>query len=116
MEFLGVRDIPYLQLTGLEEQALADSLESVSPDKAAVIRLNILDRGAHRGVFKLNEMTAVLKTLLEREIAPLHRLCKNQNRSLIVTTDHGLSLRRDGLSHGKGGIYERAVFRASWRF
>ena len=116
MESLDARDIPYLQLTGMEEQALSDRLESTLPDKAAVIHLNILDRGAHRGAFKLVEMTALLESLLARELPALYRLCKNRKRALIVTTDHGFSLKADGLSHGSGGVYERAIFRAAWRY
>lgn len=114
-ESFGARDIPYINLTGMEEHALANSLESTQSKCATVIRLNVLDRGAHRGVYKLVEMAAVMKSLLERELPAVHRFCKNRKKDLILTTDHGLSLNAEGLSHGKGGIYERAVFRASWR-
>jgi hypothetical protein len=44
----------------------------------------------------------------------LQKICTMQKRRLVVTTDHGFSLTRTGLSHGKGGVFERAVFRAEW--
>jgi len=44
------------------------------------------------------------------------RECSRRKRPLILTTDHGLSLSRDGLSHGRGGAYERLIFRARWAF
>jgi hypothetical protein len=44
------------------------------------------------------------------------RECRGQKRPLVLTTDHGLSLSRDGLSHGRGGAYERLIFRARWAF
>ncbi|MEJ2168562.1 MAG: hypothetical protein P8X90_23875 [Desulfobacterales bacterium] len=48
---------------------------------------------------------------LNAELPRLRKIASTQKRRLIITTDHGLSLTRNGLSHGAGGVYEQAVFR-----
>ena len=113
-EAFAERGISYICLKGNEERPLADQVESLAQGEAAAVRLSTLDRGAHSGTYKLAEMAAVMRQLLKREIAVVLRLCARQKRSLILTTDHGLSLGRKGLSHGRGGVYEQAIFRATW--
>jgi len=94
---------------------LADLLPEFAPDKPAIIRVSKVDDAAHDILLRLNEMPQAVCRFLEKELPRLQNICVKQNRRLIVTTDHGLSLTRTGLSHGKGGVYERAIFRAEWR-
>jgi hypothetical protein len=79
-----------------------------------VLRISSLDRGAHQGAFKLADMAARLRHILETKLPALIAYCRKENRELILTTDHGLSFAAGALSHGAGGAYERAIFRASW--
>jgi hypothetical protein len=114
VESLEARGILYLQRSGREAEQLADWLQPLPAGRAAVIRLGGLDRDAHQGSLKLAEMAAILRHLLERQLPDLLRFCRQQGRPLVLTTDHGLSLAFGHLSHGRGGVYERAIFRASW--
>jgi hypothetical protein len=114
MDELAFRDIPYILLRGDERQSLADLVEPSGSSQAIVIRLSFLDRAAHGGMMRLSDMVERLLQLVEKELPALRKLCARQKRSLILTTDHGLSLRKGGLTHGEGGVYERAVFRARW--
>lgn len=114
VESLEARGILYLQRSGREAERLADWLQPLPAGRAAVIRLGGLDRDAHQGSLKLAEMAAILRHLLERQLPDLLRFCREQGRPLVLTTDHGLSLASGHLSHGRGGVYERAIFRASW--
>jgi hypothetical protein len=116
LEALEARGIPYLLLKPREEEDLENLLDSLPSDKAAVIRLGTLDRGAHQGAYKLADMAVRLRHLLETKLPALHRFCRQGERELILTTDHGLSLTAAALSHGQGGVYERAIFRARWSF
>jgi hypothetical protein len=94
---------------------LADLLPEFAPDKPAIIRVSQVDDAAHGALLRLNEMPQAVCRFLEKELPRPQDICVKQNRQLIVTTDHGLSLTRTGLSHGKGGVYERAIFRVEWR-
>jgi DNA-directed RNA polymerase specialized sigma24 family protein len=116
VEALEARGVPYLILSGREEEALEDLLDSLPSKQAAVIRIGALDRGAHQGAYKLAEMAERLRHLLETRLPALHGFCRRQKRELILTTDHGLSLTAEALSHGQGGVYEGAIFRARWSF
>jgi hypothetical protein len=116
LEALEARGVAYLLLKPREEEALEDLLDSLPSEKAAVIRVGVLDRGAHQGAYKLAEMVERLRHLLETRLPALHGFCRQGKRELILTTDHGLSLTAEALSHGRGGVYERAIFRARWRF
>jgi hypothetical protein len=110
------RGIPYIQFRGTEGKPLPDLLEPFTPGSAVVVRLSVLDKAAHAGTSRLDGMVTRLRDFLARELPPLAALCREQKRSLILTTDHGLSLGRNGLEHGAGGVYERAIFRAQWNF
>ncbi len=79
-----------------------------------MVRLALLDRKAHEGSVALHEMPARLRTVLRREIPDLLDYCDETNRCLVVTTDHGMSLRDGKLTHGGGGVFEEAVYRYSW--
>ena len=114
VEEFALRDILYFNLSGDEEHSLIDHVLPLDSGKCAVIRLALIDRAAHSGELRLADMAGILKNIIEKELPSFCRLCKEQKRPLILTTDHGLSLTRDGLKHGKGGAYERTIFRAEW--
>ena len=110
------RGIDYHQAKGNEAYGLANLLPEFAPDKPAIIRVSLVDDAAHAALLRLNEMPQAVCSFLEKELPRLQDICVRQKRRLIITTDHGLSLTRTGLSHGKGGVYEKAIFRAEWRF
>jgi hypothetical protein len=114
VEALEAMGVAYLRPGSREEEGFPELLSSLLPGTAAVVRLGILDRSAHQGVCKLAELAALLRHLLQSGLPAAHRLCSTQKRNLVLTTDHGLSLTPEGLSHGRGGVYERAIFRARW--
>jgi hypothetical protein len=113
-ERLVLGDSPMLTLRGDEERSLKELLLPLAPKKPAVVRISLLDKAAHARGLRLSEMAAALSEIVRRDLPALRRECARQKRELIVTTDHGLSLSRDGLSHGRGGAYERLIFRALW--
>jgi hypothetical protein len=108
------RGIEYHQVKGNEAYGLTDLLPDFRPDKPAIIRVSLVDEAAHGALLRLDEMSQAICGFLEKELSRLHDICVNQQRRLTITTDHGLSLTRSGFSHGKGGVYERAIFRAEW--
>lgn len=114
MDEFSSRDIPYHHLKGNEIHGLEDLVPPFAPDKPAVIRISLVDEGAHAGVLRLAEMPAAVCGFLENELPGLKNICAAQKRRLILTADHGLSLTRTGLSHGQGGVFERAIFRVEW--
>ncbi len=109
------RGIEYHQIKGNEPYGLTDLLPEFSLNKPAIIRVSLVDEAAHAALLRLNEMPGAICGFLEKELPRLLDICAEQKRRLTVTTDHGLSLTRTGLSHGKGGVYEKAIFRAEWR-
>jgi hypothetical protein len=113
-EQLALRDVPILTLKGNEERSLKELLLPLQPGKPAVVRLTFFDKAAHARRLRLSEMAAALAEIAGRDLPAVLRECGRQKRALILTTDHGLSLARDGLSHGQGGAYERLIFRARW--
>ena len=91
------------------------SYRNLQPDKPAIIRVSLVDDAAHAATFApQRNAPGSLQFSGKRAAATSGHMCQ-QNRRLTVTTDHGLSLTRNGFSHGKGGVYERAIFRAEWR-
>jgi hypothetical protein len=108
------RGIEYHQVRGNEAHGMANLLPEFAPDKPAIIRVSLVDDAAHAALLRLNEMPQAVCSFLEKELPRLQDICVKRDRRLIVTTDHGLSLTRTGFSHGKGGVYERAIFRAEW--
>lgn len=115
-EQLWLRDIPLLTLKGTEEISLKERLLPLAESKPVIARLTFFDQAAHARKLRLSEMAAVLGEIVGRDLPAMLRECSRQKRPLILTTDHGLSLSRDGLSHGRGGAYERLIFRARWAF
>jgi len=105
------KGVEYHQVKGNEEHGFSDLLPAFSPDKATVILVSLVDAGAHSAILRLSEMPEAVCTFLEKELPELQNICNRQKRRLIITTDHGLSLTKKGLSHGKGGVFERAIFR-----
>ncbi|MBA7625605.1 hypothetical protein ES703_33037 [subsurface metagenome] len=116
VEEFALRDILYYNLSGGQEHSIITQILPLAPEKCAVIRLAAIDRGAHSGELHLSDMVGILKSIIEKELPAVCRLCEEQKRRLILTTDHGLSSTRGALIHGKGGPYERAIFRAEWAF
>jgi hypothetical protein len=105
------RGIDFHQVKGDEVHGLADLLPNFAADKAAVIRISRIDDAAHAARLHLAQMPAEITGFLNAELPHLLRIAAAQNRRVIITTDHGLSFTRTGLSHGAGGVFERAVFR-----
>lgn len=116
MDEFAARDIFYHQVKGNESHGIKDLLPAFAPDKPVVIRIALVDAGAHAGLLRLFEMPGAVCRFLENELPNLLDICADRNRRLVMTTDHGFSLTRTGLSHGKGGVFERAVFRAEWKW
>lgn len=108
------RGIPYHHLKGDDINGLTDLLPPFPPDQPVVLWIGLVDEAAHTERFRLFEMPEALSRFLGRELPGLKEICVQKNRRLILTTDHGLSLTRTGLSHGKGGIFERAIFKVEW--
>jgi hypothetical protein len=113
IEAFDARGMVYQQIMGNETNALLDLLPEISPTRTTVIRIALIDRAAHSARFRLSEMPKMLHGLLMKDLPVLRDLCAGQHRPLILTTDHGLSLTQSGLTHGKGGVFERALFRCS---
>jgi hypothetical protein len=113
-EQLWLRDMPLLTLKGTEEISLKERLLPLVETKPVIARLTVFDQAAHARKLRLSEMAAALGDIASRDLPAVLRECRRQKRPLILTTDHGLSLSRDGLSHGRGGAYERLIFRARW--
>lgn len=114
MDEFNARGIPYHHVKGNEQHGLADLLPEFPEKTSVVIRVCLVDEGAHAGFLRLAEIPGVLCSFLERELPRLKKICAGQKRRLIVTTDHGFSLTRKGLSHGTGGVFEQAILRAEW--
>jgi hypothetical protein len=122
------RDIDYYQVKGDETHRLKDLLPEFAPGKPVVIRVSLVDKAAHGALLRLAEMPeaahgallrlaempAAICSFLGKELPRMQEICAEQKRRLVLTTDHGLSLTPGGLSHGKGGVFERAVFRMEW--
>ena len=100
--------------TGAESAALAQHLPPLGAGQSAVVHVAGLDRGAHAGNLRLIDMPAALGHWLERELPGLRDYSRKHQRRLILTTDHGVTFSRQGLTHGAGGVFEQAVFRCEW--
>ena len=114
MEVLAANGIPYVQLTGREERMAAALSASLVSGKPAVARVSLVDRAAHHGELRLSAMAEALGSLLEEFLPAAVSVCRADRRRLILTTDHGLSLSDGRLSHGGGGLFERAILRVTW--
>jgi hypothetical protein len=114
MEVLAANGIPYVQLTGREEKIAAALSASLVAGKPGVMRVSLVDRAAHHGELRLSAMAEALGSLLDAVLPAAVSLCRTDGRHLILTTDHGLSLSDGRLSHGSGGLFERAILRATW--
>ena len=108
---LALRGIDYFTISGDEERKWSDIIPLPKQGCSQLVRLTTFDRQAHAGNISLEDIAPTLANLLSKNLASLVDVCKNESRSLIVTTDHGLSFSSKGLSHGAGGIYEKAIFR-----
>jgi hypothetical protein len=109
------RGIVYHMLQGIEPHALDKLIPGLPAGAPAVIRFGALDAAVHEGRARLSELPAMLRDMLARHLPDLIDMCRTARRRLVLTTDHGLSLVRRRLSHGKGGVFEEAVVRVEWK-
>jgi hypothetical protein len=108
---LAFRGVDYITISGDEERKWSDIIPLPKQGCSQLVRLTTFDRQAHAGNISLEDIAPTLANLLSKNLVSLVDICKKESRSLIVTTDHGLSFSSKGLSHGAGGIYEKAIFR-----
>jgi hypothetical protein len=109
------RGAKYSTVNGDEQHPLIDLLPPFDAGVAYIVRINLIDKAAHGGTFQLHQLPAMVTTLLTRNLPGLMDLTKKQSRRLVMTADHGLSWSSGTLSHGKGGVFEKAVVRVEWR-
>lgn len=110
---LPANGILYEHLSGFEAQDIADLVPDGSAGPA-VVRIALLDSGAHAGNIRLQDMPSRLADYLRRQIAAYRHHCLLAGRDFMLTTDHGVTWDKGRLHHGGGGVYERAIFQASW--
>ena len=115
LDEFAARQIPYHQLAGDEIEAMADRLPEFSSGHPVVIRVGMVDKGAHTGQLRLEEMPSVVTEFLKRELPWLQKICREKKRRLVITTDHGLSFTAKGLTHGRGGVFETTIFRMTYK-
>jgi hypothetical protein len=109
LDEFNLRGVAYETIRGDEEDSLSGYIMPFQEKKPVVLRLNCFDRGAHNGLMRLSDMTDMLKRLFKTRIHELLQLCITHNRRFVLTADHGISLTEKGLSHGKGGVFERTI-------
>jgi len=111
-DVLPERGMDFQSIDGTESAAVTD-LVAFDPKRPSVVHIAAFDRAAHAGArMRLCDMPAALAAMIERHVRPLETMCAKQKRPLVVTADHGLSWGKKGLTHGNGGVYERALFLA----
>ncbi len=114
IDSFALKGIRYEQMDGKEEKLATDLFSEFEPGKPAAIRIAAFDRAAHQGTLRLCDLPEHLKGVLDRQIRCLLEDCAKSGRRFILTTDHGMSLVKNKMHHGSGGVYERAVFRYEW--
>jgi hypothetical protein len=113
-EALASRDAVWHRASGAESAALAQHLPPLRAGQSAVAYVAGFDRGAHTGHLRLIDMPVALMHWLDRELPALRDFARQHRCGLRLTTDHGVTFSRQGLTHGAGGVYEQAVFRTVW--
>ncbi len=111
LQEFGEKDIPYHQVKGDEKHSLDKLLPVFPKNKPVIIHVSLVDSGAHSTRLRLSDMPEAIENFLEREMPGLFAISEQENRSLVITTDHGFTLSKKGLSHGSGGVFETAIFR-----
>ena len=118
LDAFDARRIPYHQVTGDEADPLADRLPVPVSGQPTVIRVGMIDTGAHAGTLRLEEMPEMVIGFLKKELSWLRQICREPARPLVLTTDHGLSFTARGLTHGAGdkhgSVFERMIFRTTF--
>lgn len=109
LDVCAVKGIEYITLSGNEEAPLAEMLPPLDGGPPVLVRIAIFDREAHSGGLRLEALLERFGALLERHLQCLRPACAAAGRTLILTSDHGVSLARGGLTHGTGGVYERVA-------
>lgn len=108
---LAARGIDYGTIRGDEERKWSDIIPLPLHGGIQLIRLSLFDSQVHAGTMSLDNMAPTLANLLSKNLASLIELCKEKQRELIITTDHGLTFNAKGLHHGSGGVFEKTIFR-----
>ncbi len=108
---LAARGIDYGTIRGDEERKWSDIVPLPLQGGIQLIRLSLFDSQVHAGTMSLEDMAPTLTNLLTKNLPSFIELCKEKQRKLIITTDHGLTFSAKGLQHGSGGVYEKAIFR-----
>jgi len=113
VEVFQERGDQYVTVSGDEDRALMDLLPTDRSEGMILARLAVVDRQSHSGARSLQDLATYLGNTLRRQLTPVVEFCKETDRRLIITTDHGMSYDEGALSHGSGGIFEEAIFRVS---
>ena len=114
LEVFNTDNIHYETFQGNEGGQFQELLSSYQAEQMLVIRFSLADAQAHAGSFRLTDMVAILATIRETKIRKALDYCIKHKRPFILTTDHGLTLTGKGYTHGKGGLFERAIPRFTW--
>jgi hypothetical protein len=114
IDAFAVLGIAYTRIEGNESLALTEQMLPLRHGSTAVIRLGLFDRSVHEGSMRLCDFPDLLQSVLGNSLPGLIDLCAQEGRRLVLTTDHGLSYTKRRISHGKGGVYERAIVRVVW--
>jgi hypothetical protein len=106
----------YVSLAGNESRPLVDLIPALDENSPAlVVRLGMIDAAAHASNPPLYTMAEALRQVLRTTIPRLVEQCTLYKRTLLITTDHGLSFNEKRLSHGGDSVYEKAIFRVVWK-
>jgi hypothetical protein len=114
IEALTARGIRYYRLEGNESHPLTEIMEPLDPHATVVVRLGIIDSSIHGRGARLCDLPDLFSSLIATHMPALLALCKAQARPCVLTTDHGLTFTKGTLSHGRGGVFERAIGRVLW--
>jgi hypothetical protein len=114
IEMCAIRGITYEQVDGNAPQTVMNLIAPPQPGVPTLVRIARIDRGGHDGSMRLYDMPAALARILTDDLPGMLDVCRQQKRPFVLTSDHGLSLARKRLTHGEGGVFEKAVFRTEW--
>ena len=105
------KNIRYENFSGCEYEELSAMMKPLEDEQSLVVRLAVFDKASHSGYLKLHEMPEVLNLIIRRQLAAFVKSYLAKGYEVIITADHGMSLKNGRLSHGDGGVFEEAVFR-----
>jgi hypothetical protein len=116
VEVCASRGILYHHQEGTAAHPIVNLIPPLPANAPVVVRISAIDRGSHDQSLRLCDMPQVLIRLLADNLPGLLDVCNQSRRPFVLTSDHGMSLLRKRLTHGRGGVFEEAVFRAEWDF